>query len=525
MRKKLRVLAAVATIVAMAASVGLFAFRLSGLRASGERSAGAEYSILRNAIIPIQSQNDLSEEFLRNRLSALYQGSDRLLAAQVQNSEGLTVWRIPASSTYFANPGDQGAISGFFAPESSTLVFSTPLTGGMKLAALYTTLKRSDISKAALPSLLLSLAWFAAILLATLLLRKDGEEETSGGQTSEEAENGAEISDPARGETSSAAVEEETEAAPPSEAIEGNPDSAVPTEANIDSTRSSPGSAPDEASEDEDLDEVVEELVELEEANEREVEDDTSAEAVAGKKQGSGRNFEESLARLEEEIREWSLKKEAQSLPASAQPPGPPQSPSSGQVLSSDQPPNPAPKAQADQAEEPPAPSAAQTPDERRDLADLPLSLSLQDPALQERLAFELKRGSFDLALLLIHCGLGSEAYPAGDPAAAALAATLRDYVGSKDLVFELYKGGLAVILPSIDLGAALKMSEDLADVLATTLGLYMDIESEAPVYIGISSVARRSVEAGKLYREASTAVHKAFAGGPSKILAFRPKS
>jgi hypothetical protein len=174
-------------------------------------------------------------------------------------------------------------------------------------------------------------------------------------------------------------------------------------------------------------------------------------------------------------------------------------------------------------ATEPPAPmpSAPIPGASKRDLADLSLPLSLQNPNLEARLTEGLARQGADLALILIHCGLVSES----DPAAAALAVTLRDYIGAADLIFELYKGAFAVVLPSVDLGAALKMSEDLADVLSTTYSLYRDLEGEAPVYLGISARSNRGVDAYKLYREASTAVHKAYSGGPSKILAFRPKS
>ena len=151
---------------------------------------------------------------------------------------------------------------------------------------------------------------------------------------------------------------------------------------------------------------------------------------------------------------------------------------------------------------------------ERPDLANLPMPLALTDAQLEARLDEELNRNTkSELSLMLIHCAVSSRT----DPAAVALAVTIKDYIGSKDLVFELYKGAFAVVLPSVDLGGALKMSEDLADVLSATLCLYKDIEGEAPVFIGISARADRKVDAYKIYREASTAVHKAYAGGPFK--------
>ena len=150
------------------------------------------------------------------------------------------------------------------------------------------------------------------------------------------------------------------------------------------------------------------------------------------------------------------------------------------------------------------------------------MSLSLSDSQLEARLNEELGRNiRTDISLMLIHCAVSSRS----DPAAVALAVTIKDYIGSKDLIFELYKGAFAVVLPSVDLGGALKMSEDLADVLSATLSLYRDIEGDAPVYIGISARSDRRVDAYKIYREASTAVHKAYSGSHSRILAFRPKA
>lgn len=150
------------------------------------------------------------------------------------------------------------------------------------------------------------------------------------------------------------------------------------------------------------------------------------------------------------------------------------------------------------------------------------MPLSLSDSLLEHKLTEELARNDRnETTLLLVHCEVNGPS----DPLSTALAATTRDYFGTKELLFELYRGAFAVILPGVDLGASLKMSEDLADVLSTTMSLYKDLEGEAPVFIGISSRSGRAIDSFKLYREASTAIHKAFADGNSRILAFRPKT
>ncbi|MHB0897964.1 MAG: hypothetical protein ACYC1A_10495, partial [Spirochaetales bacterium] len=83
MRKTLRALVAVVSILVAVMAILLFFFRLGEARTTGERSSGAEYSILRNALMAVQTPNDFQDQFLRDRLIALYKGSDRLLAAQV----------------------------------------------------------------------------------------------------------------------------------------------------------------------------------------------------------------------------------------------------------------------------------------------------------------------------------------------------------------------------------------------------------------------------------------------------------
>ena len=152
-------------------------------------------------------------------------------------------------------------------------------------------------------------------------------------------------------------------------------------------------------------------------------------------------------------------------------------------------------------------------------LFDFPLALV--DASLKARLASELNRTELaDIALMLIHCDLNS----ANDPAGPALAVTIKDYFGVKDLVFELGSCDFAIVLPGMDVSGCLKMTEDLEDVLTATLGLYRDIEGEAPIFIGISSKASRNVDAFRVYKEAGRALEIAYTGTGSKILAFRPR-
>ncbi|MCX7026234.1 MAG: hypothetical protein NT061_01820 [Spirochaetes bacterium] len=538
MRRILRLLVAAATLLVVLVAVGFFVYGIGKINSSGERSSEAEYSILRNTLVPMQSKDELNSELFRNRLLSLFQGSERLLAIQILDESGLVLWKIPVTSRYYALPNETSARSGYIVPRSSTRVFSTPLIDGMKLTALYTTFRRSDVSRAAFPSFIMVLVWFIALAIAACFLRKDPGEE------------------PAAVGIDAPADLDEKEIQPEVEAD-------IPTEAPVAEVKLEPLPEPEKAEKAEEVEEG--EVEEIEEFEEPASGIGSSWLTSSAKEDTSGKKFEESLARLEEEVREWSSRKP--STPGSGAAPAarienpPPVSPEPESADDSsveeiqeeleemksfkDERPIPdeAPVSEENEAEadellkefdeisaeektpqpalEPKPQSKGALESEKRDLSGLPLSLSLQNPALEGCLAEELGRSGADLALILIHCGLASDT----DPAAVALSVTLRDYIGSKDLIFELYKGAFAVVLPTVDLGAALKMSEDLADVLSATYSLYRDLEEEAPVYLGISARSNRAVDAFKLYREASTAVHKAYSGGPSKILAFRPKT
>ncbi|HWR10693.1 MAG TPA: hypothetical protein VN445_02625 [Rectinemataceae bacterium] len=570
MRKTLRGLVAVISIIVAVLAIVSFVYRLGDLRTSGERSSGAEYSILRNALMSLQTEAELQDRFLRERLMALYKGSDRLLAAQVLDSSGMAVWKIPSGSSYFALPNDTSVRSGFSAPEGSTVIFTTPLGGGMKLSAIYATMRKADISQAAKVPVIISAIWCLAVALAIVLLGGDD------GKSSPSKKG--DISKP------------ETEPEPaetPADASAANEASAkVSSSAAFESVEEDEADKVEDAENgDERLtDDFADEIPDLLlEADSPDAEEDEKAESVdrspiaapraasprpeaqvqpISDAARSGRSFEESLAKLEEEIVGWSSRHGDQPGRAERKNEVPPKAEeaaaSGGQENDLDAEINeeldeleapPEDELAADsesdladsretlqefeelRAEEktetavPTSESSVRAPassSERQDIASLPMPLSLGDSQLEARLSEELGRGaSTEVSLMLIHCTVSSRS----DPAAVALAVTIKDYIGSKDLIFELYKGAFAVVLPSVDLGGALKMSEDLADVLSATLSLYKDLEGEPPVFIGISARSERNVDAYKIYREASTAVHKAYSGSHSRILAFRPKT
>ena len=585
MRKTLRVLVAVLSILVAALAIFSLFFRIGELKTSGERSSGAEYSILRNELMALQTKDNLRDQLVRDKLIALYRGSKRLLAAQVLDANGFVAWKIPADSAYFALPNVSSARSGFKAPESSTVVFTTTLNDGMRLSALYASVRRSDIAQAAKVPLMVAAIWCLVVALAFLLLGEERKDsllpdaiDTSKIDLSayapkseleaEDEELEPELAPVSEGGASAGAAEAGADHAPAPPA----PEAAEP---RVDAAREAPSAtaaqppAPQAAQQ---------------AAQQAQPKPGAPAQPLPDAAR-SGRSFEESLAKLEEEIVEWTNRhperaakdaseKTSAGVPAAAAPEAAapadaakaPQATDVDQELDEEieeleampeeeaagsedmtladsmetleefeelnaegeerpeagaQTRGPAP-AEPPRMQPAPAREPAAQPQERQDLATFPMPLSLSDSQVEARLNEELGRNiRTDVSLMLIHCAVSSRS----DPAAVALAVTIKDYIGSKDLIFELYKGAFAVVLPSVDLGGALKMSEDLADVLSATLSLYRDIEGEAPVYIGISARSDRKVDAYKIYREASTAVHKAYSGSHSRILAFRPKA
>lgn len=548
MRKTLQALVAAISIFVAVLAIILFVYRLGEVRTSGERSSGAEYSILRNALMSIQTNNDMQDQSLRDRLIALYKGSERLLAAQVLDSNGLAIWNIPSGSSYFALPNAASVRAGYTAPEWSTVVFTTPLSEGIKLTALYATVRRSDISEAAKLPLIIAALWCLLVALSFTLLGRERKNSIL----------------PDKFDTAAPDIlpPSEEKEADHSENLEDQEAIALAEEV-VDIEAASPVT----------LAQPVKSAQPVIEAHP--LQSDRPSQSIAEAAR-SGRTFEESLAKLEEEIQEWSSRHpEQSSRSAKIVGPRPIQEESDSQAQASDELDEEireeldeleaAPEEEAAHDDEndladsretlqefeelnaeafsdkiptiddflPPTTAPAAIPtlshipsqgfaQERLDIANLPMPLSLSDPQLEAKLSEELERNTkTEVSLMLIHCTVSSRS----DPAAVALSVTIKDYIGSKDLVFEIYKGAFAVVLPSVDLGGALKMSEDLADVLSATLSLYKDIDGEAPVFIGISARSDRKLDAYKIYREASTAVHKAYSGGHSRILAFRPKA
>jgi GGDEF domain-containing protein len=563
MRKTLGWLLVVLSFSVAALALGSVLFSIGELRNSGERASGAEYSIIRNALTGIRTKDDLRDDFLRQRLIALYKGSDRLLAAQVLDESGLVVWKLPGDSSYFALPGSPSSRAGFSAPDLSTVVFTTPLNNGMKLATLFATLRKADLAKAIKTPLIFLAVWFGLMVAAFFVFggkkasQKPGLEQEADKGTIAQEEKAAQPAIDAEAETAAPCpVEEplsENRDSLSSHNVETQINEAIQTEPDepfvkptkevreldqnlqekeksaswIAATKEINENKPLEAHDENKEDELLEE-------------DETLEEIEEGKTvPGGKKNFEESLARLEEEISNWSSKHgDVKTLEPIAEDAAQPEEAQETQEfiesleeeeelveleeLSKREEIHEEPQTLKPEQKDIPSKTPENlSPAPDSSLASLPLPLSLIDSELEAKLREELERGlKSEVSLMLIHCSVNS----ATDPAALALAVTVRDYIGAKDLIFELYKGAFAVVLPSVDLGGSLKMSEDLADVLSATLGLYRDIEGEAPVYIGISARNERKIDEFKLYREASTALHKAYEGGQSRILAFRPK-
>ncbi len=179
MKRTLRIILFIGTFVLLALIVGYVAWKIGEIRLLGQQSASAEYSILRNAASLIASEEDLGDQFVRDRLKSLYNASTHLLAVQVLDRNGLVLWKMPDESPYFASPAtNPGSV--FHAPGMSTIIYMTPLPDGMKLMALYSILSQRDISNIFIvPAIILS-AWIVLLVVLQLVLKekpKEPEEE------------------------------------------------------------------------------------------------------------------------------------------------------------------------------------------------------------------------------------------------------------------------------------------------------------------------------------------------------------
>lgn len=482
MKRTLRTLLAVLTVLVALAAAGSVLYRLSQARQSGERLAGAEYSVLRNSLSSVPDQSYLADPFLRERLISLYRGSPRLIAAQVLDSSGLPVWKVPADSPHFASPDNTSARGGFDAPRLSTVVLSTPLSGGMRLSALYASVLQSDFSSAVRIAAIFLGIWLLVAIVGAILLQKAGHApQDNGGDKNTDRDD------------RSAAPEEGT--------LAGLPDVQ---DVAIEKTEEEFEAAEDEnESLDEPMDEDVDESETLEELDDQEEPDvDDLSDELEPEEEIDESYAEEDLSEnLADETLEETLQSE--------QVPEPAVEPAAATVSTA-----PAAAEAASVAASTSAAASLTSATLGRPTEDGP------DLELETRLSEELRRGDLsDLSLVLVKC----ETTGPHDPAVPALAASVKDYFSIRDLVFERGKGEFALVLPGLDMGKAMRMSEDLADVLAATLSLYRDIEGAAPVFIGLSSRSGRAVDALRLYKEADAALVRASSGVPSRILAFRP--
>jgi len=171
MKRIVRIILFIGTFVLIAGLVGFVALKIGELRLAGEQSASAEYAILRNAVAPITSEQELGDQFVRDRLKSLYNASAHLLAAQILDRNGLVLWKIPDDSPYFASPATSPG-SVFNAPGISTVIYMTPLPDGMKLMALYSTLSQRDVADILLVPIIVLAVWIVLLIVLQFVLKE-----------------------------------------------------------------------------------------------------------------------------------------------------------------------------------------------------------------------------------------------------------------------------------------------------------------------------------------------------------------
>lgn len=466
MKRIVRIILFIGTFVLIAGLVGFVALKIGELRLAGEQSASAEYAILRNAVAPITSEQELGDQFVRDRLKSLYSASAHLLAAQVLDRNGLVLWKIPDDSPYFASPATSPG-SVFNAPGISTVIYMTPLPDGMKLMALYSTLSQRDVADILLVPIIVLAAWIVLLIVLQFVLK-------------EKPVEGAEAETIPIEEQSVEGVEAET--APAEEQSGEEPQEIAGTFENEEEKLEE--TVPEEEADATELDEEIEELFQDQEP--------FSEEKIPGAKSAA----------------EIPPQPEAVSdveMPA-------PKEKTVPEVAGVDMTPSPVPEENFEAAEFVAPPQKAEEPAVSE---TFPATLSMN--TLRRTLETELQRNR-ETSLLLIQCMLTG----ASDPSALALGVTIRDYFASASLVFELAKGCYAAVLPGTDAGSSLKLAVDLDDVLTTTASLYKDLTEEPPFYFGISALYDRTISPERLYKEALAALNKAHESG-SRILAFKP--
>jgi len=115
MKRSLRIALFIATFVLIAGLLIYVLLSINQTRRAGEQSASAEYAILRNAASLITSEEELGDEFVRERFKSLFSASAHLLAVQVLDRNGLVLWKMPDESPYFSSPATSPGIA-FQAP-------------------------------------------------------------------------------------------------------------------------------------------------------------------------------------------------------------------------------------------------------------------------------------------------------------------------------------------------------------------------------------------------------------------------
>lgn len=171
MKRIFRIILFVATLVLIAASVMYVAMRIGEIRLNGEQIASAEYTILRNAVAPITGEQELGDQFIRDRLKSLYNASAHLLAVQVLDRNGLVLWKMPDESAYFGSPATTPG-SVFRAPGLSTVIYMTPLPDGMKMMALYSILSQRDIANTLLLPIIALAIWITLLVILQFVLKE-----------------------------------------------------------------------------------------------------------------------------------------------------------------------------------------------------------------------------------------------------------------------------------------------------------------------------------------------------------------
>ncbi len=133
---------------------------------------------------------------------------------------------------------------------------------------------------------------------------------------------------------------------------------------------------------------------------------------------------------------------------------------------------------------------------------------------LEERLNTELKRAaSFDQDLVLLI--LSAKRVYRGEPEYRDFAERVREYFTFRDLCFEYGAGGVAVIVPNIDLDQGIEKCEDFLRAASSTM------PPEFPVSAGLSARTGRLMSGNRLIREAGRALQRATAEA-LEIVAFR---